>query len=137
MRASEGAVAQVASTVALVTLIDPTKFGEEAAPQDPDTINVSVRLLALLEIGLAVAAKGNPSTVGFARNSVADLGALEEIVLKMARMGSVPSQHRQAQWGGLVDALAEFGIETDAETLLALPIELVAVEAVRDLFAAE
>ena len=54
-------------------------------------------------------------------NPVAEL---RQGVLLGLQHGPIPTGHRQSTWGGLLGALSELGVETDAETLKSLPLHL-------------
>lgn len=123
-------MARVRSTGALATLLRP----EELGGGDPGTVNLSLRLFAVLDIGASVVSPGAASTVAPDLKRLRSLDDVEAISLVGFRLGQLPTDHRQAIWSGLVDELAKFDVQTDPETLQALPFELVPTREVRELF---
>jgi hypothetical protein len=102
--------------------------------EDPDLVNVNVRLFAKLDSGL-MAVDRSPQSVnaGVARADLPELGGLVQEAL---RSDAMTAGHRASAWGGVLDDLREtFGISTDAETLMSLPFDLVADGELRALVA--
>jgi hypothetical protein len=92
--------------------------------EDPELVNVNVRLFAKLDSGL-LAVDRSPQRVnaGIARTDLPDLASLIPEALRSADLGS---GHRASAWGGVLDDLREtFGVHTDPETLMSLPFDLV------------
>jgi hypothetical protein len=102
---------------------------------DPDLVNVYVRLFAKLTDGL-LAIDPDPQSVGIgiASDQVHILPDQLTRSLGVAVGGVLPSELRAAHWGRVVKILAEqFGVSTDAETLMALPFSLLTVGGLSEL----
>ena len=103
--------------------------------EDADLVNVNVRLFAKLDSGL-LAVDRSPQSVnaGIARVDLPELGGLVQEAL---RSDAMTAGHRASAWGGVLEDLrATFGVNTDAETLMALPFDLVADGELQALLAA-
>jgi hypothetical protein len=98
------------------------------------TLNVNVRLYAKLETGLLVIDPGQQSmVVGPNEESLRNgIEGLREVLTSMLTWGELPSEHRVNHWSGVLQALSEQGVETDPETLMRLPFEMLADRATRE-----
>lgn len=125
-------MARVISTGGILTLHDPTADGLPT-PQ-AGLVNLHVRLFALVDSGLTAI---DPRPQSFAwTSSQGPLPALEGLADKISsslRDADLPSGHRQASWSRVVAELKGFGIETDPETLQALPFDAVPIGSILDL----
>ncbi|HEU5105264.1 MAG TPA: hypothetical protein VFU11_05440 [Solirubrobacterales bacterium] len=127
-------MARIASTGGLVT-VTSLPLPDEA---DPNIVNLSIKLFALLDVGAAVFdPRAQSQGIGFDRGSVKDLAQLEDHLLVGLRHDELPAEHRQAHWQPLLAELEKYEIHSDPETLRSLPFELVPVQAVRDLFVSQ
>lgn len=126
-------MARVLSTAGVVTITDISAADPSAPEVDPDIINLSVRLLAVLDLGLTVVDPQPLSLgIGMSRSNLHDLARLKEQIELSLRHGNLPTDHRKAYWQRIVDGLASHGVHTDPETLQLLPFELLSVQAVRN-----
>jgi hypothetical protein len=127
-------VARIASTGGLVTVTN-LPLPEEG---DPNIVNLSIKLFAVLEMGVAVFdPRPQSQGMGFNRGSIKGVAGLEDYLISSLRYDELPAEHRKAHWQPLLGELEKYEIQSDPETLRSLPFELVPVQAVRDLFAAE
>ncbi len=91
----------------------------EGAEGDKDIVNVAMRFFVVLEDGTRVVDEASSTTtIGTGADR---LHQLQDIAVIGLRYGQLPSDHRKAQWGRLIEQLAALGIATDAETLMSLP----------------
>jgi hypothetical protein len=120
-------MASVDSIGAAVTVL---RF-PEMDDQESTHINLYVRLFARLDSGVLVfSADVSGTTASVQRDQ---LNQLEEFVLMALRVDQLPADHRQGQWRGVLDQLATLNINTDPETLIRLPFELLPDAEVRAL----
>jgi hypothetical protein len=121
-------MARVRSVGAIATV-------DEEEAHSSERLSVHLRLFAKTDDGL-LAIDPHPETATVtvqARDPGALLGQVA-LVLGVAAGGQIPAEMRAGHWGRVVGALADqFGIETDPETLMVLPFELLADEALREL----
>lgn len=107
----------------------------EVRSHDPDLVNVYVRLFAKLNNGL-LAIDPHPQSVGvgMSRDEARTLPDRVMRSLGVAVGGLLPSELRDANWGRVVKILdQQFGVSTDAETLMALPFNLLTVGGLSEL----
>jgi hypothetical protein len=106
---------------------------------DASLIDLHVRLFALLDGGrLAFDQEPISMSVGLPSEESHTLSDRVTRSLGVAVGGVLPAELRQAQWGRLVEILdQEFGISIDAETLMALPLNLLSDGELSDLIGAE
>lgn len=99
------------------------------APEDEDEVlRVHIRLFAELQGGHRVEADGGPLSAAFRLERPDGRAELQHFVREGFRHPGLQRPHRVAFWGGLVQALRREGVETDEETLLALPLETVELD---------
>ena len=120
------AMARVVSTGGLVTILDPDRGGESGG--GASHVNLNLRLFALEDRGLlAIDPASQSFSSAIARERVPPAEGFSDFISSVLRLSETPSEHRQGYWGGVVSALRELGIETDPETLQALPFEAVPI----------
>lgn len=123
-------MARVVSTGGFVTLLD---MDRDLDPKTAVTINLNVRLFALVDNGLLAIDPASQSTGGgYSRDSLPSRSRLGDVTSAIFRIPQLPSGHRGAIWGGVIAALKELNIETDPETLQALPFEAIPIGRVLD-----
>ncbi len=100
-----------------------------------ERVGVHLRLFAKTDAGLlAIDPRPETATVEVAARDPGALLGQVALVLGVAAGGQIPARVRAGHWGRVVAALAEqFGIETDPETLMALPFELLADAPLREM----
>lgn len=102
-------------------------------PKRADVVILNTRLFALADNGLmAIDASAQSTAAGYGREALPRRAQLGKVISCAFRLPQLPPGHREAIWAGLVDALKELGIETDPETLQALPFEAVPLGRVLD-----
>jgi hypothetical protein len=102
-------------------------------------IDLHVRLFALLDEGrLAFDQEPLSMSIGVPSDETHTLPDRVARSLGVGVGGLLPPELRQAQWGRLVEILdQEFGISIDAETLAALPFNLLSDGELSDLLGAQ
>ena len=97
---------------------------DDALPKNAP-LNLHLRLYAKVDDGtLVIDPAAQTAGLGIDRARLPDARGFRETVKLALSYGDLPSTHRQAQWSRIVNGLGERGIDTDPETLMNLPLEL-------------
>jgi hypothetical protein len=107
-----------------------------ASPREGQGLELQYWLFAELQNGDRIQADNGPLIGRFPEEQPGDRAELEHYVRIGFRHPGLQRAHREAFWGGLVRSLRSQGVETDEETLLALPFEVELDQEVERLFPA-
>ncbi len=95
---------------------------------EDEALELEIRLFAELQGGERVEDDAGPTRASFPAERPQSRAELEHYVREGFRHPGLEASHRKGFWGGLVRALQHRGVETDEETLLALPFETVELD---------
>jgi hypothetical protein len=96
-----------------------------ASAESAESRQVNIRLFAKLDSGI-LAIDPAPQSISMGYADDANMAHLaDQVARSMGLAGQLTAGHRQSFWGRVLDVLEQdHSVKTDAETLMALPFEL-------------